>query len=173
VEANKAVIDDTQTTTVTNPDARNAIQKAVDEALERIEADTKSITISVEPGTYSGDIIISSVMKRTTTTTTTYKDAAGNVLGTVDSKNDLPEADYIIPENFVLNIVASDAGESLTGSAGGVKIDGNIVIDDINVLLAGLYLSLNSIVKVQNTTEGSIPRCRFTARRRTIRCRFP
>ena len=50
VEANKATIDATKTTTVTNPDARNAIQKAVDEALEKIEADTKSITISVEIG---------------------------------------------------------------------------------------------------------------------------
>ncbi|NLI54632.1 MAG: hypothetical protein GX417_10000, partial [Clostridiales bacterium] len=157
VEANKAIIDETQTTSVTNPDARNAIQKAVDEALEKIEADTKSITITVEPGTYSGDIIISSVMKRTSTTTTTYKDAAGNVLGTVDTVNDLPEVEYVIPDNFVLNIVASDAGDSLTGSAGGAKIEGNIVIDDINVLLAGLYLSLNSIVKVQSTTDGSNP----------------
>ncbi len=157
VEANKANIDESKTASVTNPDPKNAIQKAVDAALAKIEAETKSITITVDPGTYGGDIVISSVMKRTETTTTTYKDSADKVLGTVDTVTELPDVQYIIPENFVLKIVASDAGESLTASAGGVHVEGNIVVDGINVLLAGLYLSLNSTVKVQNTNGGDNP----------------
>lgn len=105
----------------------NAIQKAVNEALNRINEDTTSLHITVEAGTYYGDINI---------------DAQSLTEGTEPSKD------------LTLTIAAHDAeGEdgSMTNASGDVHVEGNIYIDGINVSLAGLYLSIKSLVEAKNS----------------------
>ena len=60
--------------------------------------------------------------------------------------------------SFVLNIVAVDAGKETSGNTtnytptgeGSAKVNGNILIEGINVFLAGLYLDLEKKISVKN-----------------------
>ncbi|MEN6340037.1 MAG: hypothetical protein ABFD03_07915, partial [Clostridiaceae bacterium] len=117
-------------TTVTVSAANNAIQLAVDKVLSSLTGDSTSATIRVSAGTYDGDISIT--------------------------------AGSSVPENFILYILAEDSYETPaegaliektsigTQSAGTVDVNGNISVDGVNVVLAGLYLSLEKIVSAKN-----------------------
>ena len=114
--------------------------------MSSIAEDTKELTIKVEAGVYNGDITISLP-----------------TTASADGGEDEENAESASPwTDFVLNIVSSDAytakteSESETysaGSSGGdVKVNGNIIVDGINVLLAGIYLSMEKRIEVQNAS---------------------
>ena len=152
-----------QTTVITETtESKNAIQKAVDEALLKITNDTKSITVKVSSGEYNGDISIN----------------AGNAKGDVPSDfvlYILSEDSYQSPETDHeeepggeddLQTVEEKSGEDENipnpiidkttidaDSVGGAKVNGNILIEGLNVVLAGLYWSLENTVSVK---DGSV-----------------
>ncbi len=108
---------------------KNAIQQAVDAALQRIDSETRSITIQVEAGEYDGDIKIQSEGK--------LAEFALNIVA-ANGGSTAPDAD------------AADGEEIMNAADGSVKVRGNIYIDGIDVVLAGLYLSLEKIIQVKN-----------------------
>lgn len=120
---------------VTVTESKNAIQKAVDEALKSINENTTSITVQVAKGEYSGDISIQ----------------GDTVLGSN------------IPKDFVLYLMAEDSydqpeeGELIdhttanSDSAGDVVVSGNILIANINVIMTGLYLSKDKNIQVKDS----------------------
>ena len=114
-------------------EVKNAIQLAVDEALKAATSSTDQLTVTVEDGTYDGDI--------------TIKKGDGQTL-----KDDLTL--YILASG---SYTAAEEGKTITketitaGAAGGAKVGGNINIDGINVVLAGLYYSLDSKINVKNS----------------------
>ena len=125
-----------------NTAATNAIQQAIDAALSYADGnlDITSVTVTVDDGTYAGGLTIS----KTHTVSTT--DA-----GTGETTTS--EETYNLAEDFILQIVASDAkGEdgTLTNSAGGAGLDGGINIEDINVLIAGLYFVTNGVISAKS-----------------------
>lgn len=119
-------------TTVTKSD--NAIQKAVSEALSKIQENTASVTIRVASGEYNGDISIGN------SATSTYN----------------------VPENFILYVLADDSYSepetkndvidkstvNNSNSKGNAIINGNILIAHINVIMTGLYLSQGKTITV-------------------------
>ncbi|MEN6634940.1 MAG: hypothetical protein ABFC56_03770, partial [Clostridiaceae bacterium] len=117
-------------TTVTISASDNAIQKAVDKVLAELSPDSASATIRVAAGTYNGDINIT--------------------------------AGASVAEDFVLYILADDSFETPaegalidkttigTQGSGAADVTGNVNIDGVNVVLAGLYLSLEKIVNAKN-----------------------
>ena len=130
--------DSNESTETTEPEqpVKNAIQKAIDAALSSITENTTSVTIQVEAGEYDGDINIS----------------RENVSGKTSF------------ENFILNIVTAsskktdDEGNPAEGyeadkfdaiGDSSAKVKGNINIDGIDVLLAGIYLSLEKRITVK------------------------
>ena len=120
----------------------NAIQKAVDSALEKITTETKSATVTVEAGTYNGDVSI----------------VATEALATIFESN----------EDFTLYILGEgsydkpDEGEIIdkdTVSAGGgteVVLKGNINIEGINVTMAGIYLSMGNKLRIAGGSEVTV-----------------
>ena len=150
-EENKAKID-AEKTVISDPVVKEvvdiAIQKAVDEALKSFDGSQSSIVITVAAGTYNGDISIGAVRTTDTEKTTTYQDAEGNELGkTTETIADGQELYNYSDKDFsglTLIIVAADAGEDQLSAGGGVQINGNITIDGINTVLAGLYYSLKT-----------------------------
>ena len=121
-----------------------AIQKAVDAALKMAAIDSdetiKYMTVTVDPGVYNGDLKIS----------------FNNVQELVTGAN----------KNFTLYILAAGSYQATdgdlidkstigAGAAPTVILNGNVVIDDINVVLAGVYLSAlkDVTVKSDKTTD--------------------
>ena len=130
-------------TTVTK--SSTAIQKAIDAALKMAAIDSdetiKYMTITVDPGIYNGDLTIS----------------FNNVQELVTGAN----------KNFTLYILAAgsyteaegdliDKNTIGTKAAPNVILNGNVVIDDINVVLAGVYLSALKDVTVKSDKTTSI-----------------
>ncbi len=104
----------------TNIDNDNAIQQAVDAALQyAFDHASTSLTITVNNGTYKGGLVI----EPATT-----------------------------PSGLTLYIKAHDAGATYLTSAGGVGLAGDIFIDydNIQLILAGLYLSLDAKIKASS-----------------------
>ena len=104
---------------------QNAIQKAVDSAIQSIRNNSQisDITIQVEAGEYNGDISIAkpSGLNRT------------------------------VRLNIIANGADKDAdGNYLPTANGTAKANGNINIDGINVLLAGIYLALDKTITAKN-----------------------
>ncbi|MCL2632567.1 MAG: hypothetical protein FWD45_05740, partial [Coriobacteriia bacterium] len=124
----------------------NAIQKAVEKALASLTSDSKSITIAITAGEYDGDITINRESI----------DAAA--LGITDLDEFLKQ--------FTLFLVADDAYTKPAGekdlidqtsfeaanSKGLVNINGNIVINGVNVQVVGLFYSPGSTTTVENST---------------------
>ena len=114
-------------------EVKNAIQLAVDEALKAATSSTTELTVTVEDGTYDGDISI--------------KKGDGQTLS-----DDLKL--YILASG---SYTAADEGKTIdktkitADAAGGAKVGGNITIDGINVILAGLYYSLDTKINVKNS----------------------
>ena len=142
-ETEDDIQDGTEGSTAT--EEKNAIQKAVDEALRSAQenAGTKEITIVVEDGTYNGDINIS------------LKDPSSSL-----------EKLYIITRDSFVTPGEGGVIDKSTISAngtGGANTTGNIYIEGLDVVLAGLYYSLNKkitakdcAVKIYGTSRDDI-----------------
>ena len=120
-------MDDEDAIAFENTETDNAIQLAINAALANASgADSiSSITIYVADGTYLGGLSIS-------------------------NENDA----YDLAQDFVLQIMAEDAAgddDTLTNSCGGVQVDGPVIIDKINVLLAGLYLVGTNVINAKDS----------------------
>lgn len=125
-----------------NTAAANAIQQAIDAALSYASGnlDIKSLTVLVDDGVYTGGLNISRTHTVTTTDETTGETTTS-------------EETYDLAEDFMLQIVASDAkgaGGTWANSAGGAGMDGAINIEDFDVLIAGLYFVTGSVVNVRS-----------------------
>jgi len=114
----------------------NAIQRAIDKALSEVTSNTTQITISVSDGEYNGDIDIN-----------VFSTEYGLTPASINAANGLT---IVVAAE---DAITTDADGVVTGftteSAGNVKVNGSINItggDGIDVLLAGLYLSLSSTV---------------------------
>ena len=119
-----------------NKDSRNAIQKAVDVALKsaKEKAGITDITIVVDDGEYDGDI---------------------NISWGSDKTPGLFKTLYILAKNSFKEPSVGDVIEKSTinsGAGGGAKVNGNIIIDGINVVLSGLYYSLNTTITSKKAT---------------------
>ncbi|MBQ6692726.1 MAG: hypothetical protein IJN00_05280, partial [Clostridia bacterium] len=127
---------DVQTTvTVTNSD--NAIQKAVEKALTALDADSKSVTVSVAAGEYDGDIVV-------------YSSAfAGGVDWDEFTLYILAEDSYEAPETEDGLI---DKDQITANSEGKAHVNGNITVEGINVVLAGLYMALDKIITAKDAS---------------------
>ena len=119
-----------------NKDSRNAIQKAVDVALKsaKEKAGITDITIVVDDGEYDGDI---------------------NISWGSDKTPGLFKTLYILAKNSFKEPSVGDVIDKSTinsGAGGGAKVNGNIIIDGINVVLSGLYYSLNTTITSKKAT---------------------
>ena len=108
----------------------SALQQAIISAFKKINGNTDSVTIQLTDGMYEGNVVISKKM-----------------LGTGTG----------LKQGFVLNIIAADTSRTANSKgalsaavdgAGLVKFAGQIVIDSINVMLAGLSLEEGSAISV-------------------------
>ena len=113
--------DESTRTTYLSSAVANAVQQAVDAALA--SAASSKVRIVVEDGVYEGGLQIIKPAQDDSST---------------------------VPTGFELDIRAHDAGDNNVSSAGNVQLFGNVNIDSINTALAGLYLSLQSIIKAKN-----------------------
>ena len=131
---------DTQKVTKEVVPSENAIQKAIDKAMESLTNSSKSITISVAAGEYNGNI-------------------------TIDSSKATAVTDTNFWETFVLNLVADDAytkpSDASTlidqstfnaNSKGLVHVNGSITINGVTVQIVGVYFSDSSTTTVDGRT---------------------
>lgn len=137
----------------------NAIQQAVTDALKYAaeNKDLKSVTVVVADGVYEGGV----TAVATSGGGSGITQSIASILGLADNWMN----------GLTLNIVARDIlGESgkieknadgslkadaaqLTSSAGNVQVEGQLVFDNINVLLAGIYLSTRDLVEKSTESE--------------------
>ena len=118
----------------------NAINKAVQEALARATTDSKYITIVVSEGQYDGDITV---------------DATGKNLADGFKLYVLAEDSYKAPEEGGI-IDKTTVGAQ---SEGGANVTGNITVNaakNFELIMAGLYLSVNSLVEAKNKASVTI-----------------
>ncbi len=125
-----------------NTTEQNAVQQAIDAALGYASgnAEITSATVLVDDGTYTGGLTVN-----TTHTVTSVDEATGTQTTT--------EETYDLAEDFILKIIAKDAEAedgSMTNSAGGAGVEGDIDINGIDVILAGLYFVSDSVVKAKS-----------------------
>ncbi|MCR4866355.1 MAG: hypothetical protein K5921_05490, partial [Lachnospiraceae bacterium] len=125
----------------TESESQNAITKAVEKALKEVDKDSRYVTIRVSEGEYDGDVNITSDM--------------------LDRVSDENKPTFL--SNFTLYILNEGSYEPAasedsfidkdtinSGSTKKAKLNGNINIDGINVVLAGIYMSLENTIKVKN-----------------------
>jgi len=123
------VVDNEQVITIVT-ESQNAIQKAVDKALSSIQDDSTSVTISIKPGEYDGDITIDS------------------------SKATATSVDW---STFILFLVSEDqykadqATQSYDASSEGLAIvNGNLIINGVKVEIIGLLFSPNTTTTIED-----------------------
>lgn len=137
-----------------NNDSANAIQQAVDAA---INAGQKYITVVVQDGTYTGGLSIDNSGKESIVVNIVAHDAYkhsepqtdGNTQNT-DSAASAPNAVYPVPTNSDGTV---DTSAINSGSAGGVKLEGGVSVKNVELLLAGIYLSLREKKEDQGKLE--------------------
>ena len=121
--------------------SENAIQKAIDNALQYVTADTKSITVTVAAGTYNGDVKVSNdslqFLLQPDTDFTLY------VLG---------EGSYTAPEEG--GIIDKTTINAEAGNA--VEFGGMFDINGINMVLAGIYFTLDNSLKISDGSKVTI-----------------
>ena len=119
------------TATAAQADVENAIQKAVDAALASATSTTTTLRVDVESGDYTGGLKVAK--------------PAGSTLS----------------PGLILYVFApgsysgADTGAITTGKIsaaadGSARLGGDVLIDGINVVLAGLYYSLDTKITVRN-----------------------
>ncbi|MEG1583759.1 MAG: hypothetical protein RR361_01750, partial [Anaerovorax sp.] len=136
----------------------NAIQEAIAGALadvdKTVNSTEKTITVELANGTYAGNFTIAAQGVKVTEVivTTITKDKDGNEISRVDGAATTKEDelyDLTSYEGYTLVIKGVD-------DSGDVDLDGMINIDGINVMLAGIYLSMQSGVKITNGANVTI-----------------
>ena len=118
----------------------NAINQAVAKALESATQDSKYITIAVTAGVYNGDIQVN---------------ATGENLADGFKLYILAEDSYEKPEDGEI-IDKSTVGEQSQGDA---LVNGNIYVNaakNFEIIMAGLYLSMNSVVEARDKASVTI-----------------
>ena len=157
-EGNKTEKDGTTTvdkvtrTTVTSSD--NAIQKAVNEALKKVTADTKSITVTVAAGKYDGDVNISDEIEIESSGSSGSKTALKDILASNKGFKlyILGEGSYTKPEDGGI----IDKSKITTESGQDVLFGGNFNIQGINTILAGIWFSLHNSIKVSGGADVTV-----------------
>ena len=157
-EGNKTEKDGTTTvdkvtrTTVTSSD--NAIQKAVNEALKKVTADTKSITVTVAAGKYDGDVNISDEIEIESSGSSGSKTALKDILASNKGFKlyILGEGSYTKPEDGGI----IDKSKITTDSGQDVLFGGNFNIQGINTVLAGIWFSLHNSIKVSGGADVTV-----------------
>ena len=124
--------------------AVNAIQKAVDAALQTIDANTTSLTIQVEAGDYNGNLTIK-LPEPAAESTPENPQPANNT------------SNFTPNENFVLNIISANATKDDDGNYqatadDSVRVNGNILIEGINLLLAGIYQEMTKHIEIKDAS---------------------
>lgn len=140
-----------------NNDSANAIQQAVDAAMN---AGQKYITVVVQNGTYTGGLSIDNSGKESIVVNIVAHDAydhgeaqtEGNTQN-ADSAASAPNAVYPVPTNGDGTV---DISAINSGSAGGVKLEGGVSVKNVELLLAGIYLSLREKKEDQGKLESLV-----------------
>ena len=127
-------------TTVT--ESENAIEKAVKSALDKVGDDTKEIAITVAAGTYNGEINIDEDVSLKTISRDN-SDLTVYILG---------EGSYTAPKDGEI----IDKSTIVATAAPTVSVSGPININGINVVLAGLYLSLDNKISISGGVDVTI-----------------
>jgi len=132
--------------TYSNDSTSNAIQKAVEKAIQYATVNTShTSTIVVKNGTYEGGLTID----------TTEKSSLGQLLAGYISEA-VAGGGSVTKEDIVLRIIAEDIiGENgslleNTYSSGDAQMIGDINISGLNVVLAGIYLSTKGSLSIKD-----------------------
>ena len=152
-----------------NNDSANAIQQAVDAA---IAAGQKYITVVVQDGTYTGGLTIDNSGKETivvniiahdayehsetdSSAETAAENGSGTTTGTETTSDSTPASNalYPVPTNSDGTV---DTSAINTGSTGGVKLEGGVSVQNVELLLAGIYLTLREQKENQGKLESML-----------------
>ena len=133
-----------------NNASANAIQQAIDAAIAfGQKASTDSITVVVNHGTYRGGIMVTGDQARAAAK------PAGTTAIPIDGF-DFLDLNIIAHDAFAAdksgNIPVDDDGEFIISSesAGGVQLEGGLTVDSVNLMLAGIYLSMQEQKKTES-----------------------
>ena len=119
------------TATAAQADVENAIQKAVDAALASATSTTTTLRVDVESGDYAGGLKIAKPAGSTLSQSLIlYVFAPGSYSGAATG--------------------AITTGKISAAADGSARLGGDVLIDGINVVLAGLYYSLDTKITVRN-----------------------
>ena len=119
------------TATAAQADVENAIQKAVDAALASATSTTTTLRVDVESGDYTGGLKIAKPAGSTLSQSLIlYVFAPGSYGGAATG--------------------AVTTGKISAAADGSARLGGDVLIDGINVVLAGLYYSLDTKITVRN-----------------------
>ncbi|MEA4933569.1 MAG: hypothetical protein VB071_08350, partial [Lawsonibacter sp.] len=145
ISEGSAYVVGSESTVYKNTAAANAIQQAIDAA---IQASQDSVTIVVNNGVYTGGI------------------TAAAVSGSSGTEGEAGEAGTL-----ALNIIAADSftktddgrvptdedGDVVVNanSAGGVQVEGGLSVENVNLLLAGLYFALKEREETKDAVSSS------------------
>lgn len=145
-----------------NNESANAIQQAVDAA---IAAGQKYITVVVQDGTYTGGLNIDNSGNESIVVNIVAHDAYehsetdGSIntsSETADGDDKAPEAVYPVPTVTDTNgDTVIDNAAINTGSSGGVKLEGGVSVKNVELLLAGIYLTLKEQQENKEATESA------------------
>ena len=119
------------TATAAQADVENAIQKAVDAALASASSTTTTLRVDVESGDYTGGLKVAKPAGSTLSPSLIlYVFAPGSYGGAATG--------------------AVTTGKISAAADGSARLGGDVLIDGINVVLAGLYYSLDTKITVRN-----------------------
>ena len=119
------------TATAAQADVENAIQKAVDAALASASSTTTTLRVDVESGDYTGGLKVAKPAGSTLSPSLIlYVFAPGSYGGAATG--------------------AVTTGKISAAADGSARLGGDVLIDGINVVLAGLYYSLDTKISVRN-----------------------
>jgi len=143
--------DDGNTTVVyirtTENESHNAIEKAVTKALSEIDNNSRFVTIRVTEGDYDGDLNITSDMLSNTLSDAQKEEIKNNFTLYILSEGSyepLTEEEVAAGRKFIREDSINADSDSVA------TLNGNINIEGINVVLAGIYMSLENTIKVKN-----------------------
>ena len=112
----------------------NAIQKAIEKALDSVSSDTKYVTVTVAAGEYDGEVNISRATLQELFADN--DDFTLYLLG--EGSYDKPEEGHLIDKTTISNASGSD-----------VVFGGILNIDGSNTVLAGIYFSIENSIKIK------------------------
>ena len=124
-------------------ESENAINKAIEDALARATSDSESITIVVAAGEYNGDIIVDAAGQ----TAEHLMDGFKLYVMTEDAY-EAPEDGEIIDKSTI-----SSDGEGVAAVNGNIQINAS---KQFELIMAGLYFSVDSLVKAQGKASVTI-----------------